>query len=447
MGNPRQRSAPDAHTNRLYQRSGSPYWQAEWYDVEGQRHQRSTRTTDRIAAIALLRAWERAATDPARAAAHETTLKSALEALQELRAQEAAAGRKSLATVTFVTKKAGHPLRLFGETAKLSAVTAKSVDAYIARRRTEGASDSTIHKELVVLRGACALAARRGRWAGDVAKVFPRGFSPSYVPKTRWLPPAELERLLEELSPASRPANWDRAAVVAFIVATGAEWSAVCRARVEDIDLDGGYVRVRGSKNALRDRKVPIAFTWQVRLLTFAVERARGTRDGLLFRPWINVRRALHRACELAKIPPCSPHDLRRTFGHWIRGEGAQPATVGAALGHRDGRMAERVYAALEPWELAAALARESGAPRTVTKVSGTDRSSAQRAHSAHSETPSVSAENAVPRDGIEPPTRGFSIIASNVRLRLPGNGLRVVRGASVTKVSGGSPRRRSAVG
>ena len=429
-------SKRDVGTNRIYKRARSPWWQAEWYDADGRRHQRSTRTDDRIAALALLRQWERSAADPTRAASAETTLREALEALQELRAQEAAAGRKSTATVTFVTKKAGHPLRIFGEHAKLSAVTAKNVDAYIARRRTEGASDSTVHKELVVLRGACALAARRGRWTGDVAKVFPRGFSPAYTPKTRWLPPTEVEKLLEELTPPARPESWDRAALVAFVVATGAEWSAVGRARAEDVDFGNGYVRVRGSKNALRDRRVPIVFTWQVQLLTFALERARGTREGLLFRPWLNVRRALHRACELAKIEPCSPHDLRRTFGHWVRGEGAQPATVGAALGHRDGRMAERVYAALEPWELAAALRRESGA--SVTKVSGTDRSSAHPAHSAHSENPSVFAEKSVPRDGIEPPTRGFSIPASKVQIRLPGSRLRALSGRSVTKVSGG---------
>ena len=424
-------SKRDVGTNRVYLRTGSPYWQAEWYDVEGKRHQRSTRTADRAAAVALLRAWERAAADPARAAADTATLKSALEALQALRAEEAKAGRKSLATVDFVAAKAGHPLRIFGERALLAKINAKAVDGYIAQRRREGASDSTIHKELVVLRGACALAARRGRWAGDVARVFPRGFSPAYTPRTRWLPPAELEVLLEKLPR-------DRAALVAFVVATSAETAAWQRARVEDVDLDAGRVRVRGSKRSYRDRTIPVAFAWQRELLVFALEHARGTKEGLMFRPWGNVRRDLHLACEAAKIAPCSPNDLRRTTGHWTRGEGVQPATVGALLGHRDGRMAERVYAALDVDELAAALARESGAARSVTKVSGTRRSSAQRAHSAHSANGSETAENTVPRDGIEPPTRGFSVLLSNVRLRLPGSVIRLAAVGSVTKVSAG---------
>ena len=423
-------SKRDVGTNRVYLRTGSPYFQAEWYDVEGKRHQRSTRTADRAAAVALLRAWERASADPTRAAADTATLKSALEALQALRAEEAKAGRKSFATVDFVAAKAGHPLRVFGEHAKLAKINARAVDGYIAQRRGEGASDSTIHKELVVLRGACALAARRGRWAGDVSRVFPRGFSPAYVPRTRWLPPAELEALLAALPR-------DRAALVAFVVATSAETAAWQRAQVEDVDLDAGRVRVRGSKRSYRDRVIPVAFTWQRDLLKFALEHARG-KGGLMFRPWGNVRRDLHLACEAAKIAPCSPNDLRRTTGHWTRGEGAQPATVGALLGHRDGRMAERVYARLDVDELAAALARESGAARSVTAVSGTRRSSAQLAHSAHSASGSETAKNTVPRDGIEPPTRGFSVLLSNVRLRLPGSGLRLAAVGSVTKVSAG---------
>ena len=111
-----------------------------------------------------------------------------------------------------------------------------------------------------------------------------------------------------------------------------------------------------------------------------------------------------------------------------------------ATLRHAD----DAVYAALDANELAAALVREthpqrnSDVARSVTKVSGTPRSSAHPAHSAHSPNAHETAGFAVPRDGIEPPTRGFSVLTSTVRVRLPGKGLRLVRTASVTKVSGG---------
>lgn len=194
---------------RIYKWGESPYWQAEWYDLGGQRHQRSTQCTDRRAAEARLREWERDAADPARAAARATTLRIALQALIEARHQDAKAGQKSHATVTFYVKKSGHLLRVLGEALPLAEVTAAAVDGYIAQRRGEGAVDSTVHKELVTLRGALRLAKRRGLWLGDIEAVMPRGFSPRYRPRERWLTAAEAEKLLEALPD-------DRAALVAW---------------------------------------------------------------------------------------------------------------------------------------------------------------------------------------------------------------------------------------
>lgn len=416
-------------SSRVYKRGKSPYWQVEWYDVSGQRHQRSSQCTDRAAALARLREWERSSADPARAASAEATLRDALDALIDLRAEEAKAGRKSHATVAFYVKKAGHPVRVFGADARMTDITAGAIDKYIARRRGEDASDSTIHKELVLLRSACALAARRGLWPHDVGRVFPRGFSPAYVPRTRWLTPDEVSALLPHLP-------IDRAAIVGWIVATGAEWSAVQGATAEDHDLAGGWVRVRGTKRLARDRVVPLAFAWQREMVEWSLEHAR-SQGPRLHRPWGNVRRDLHRACELAQIDPCSPHDLRRTFAHWLRSEGGSPSTVGAALGHRDGRMAERVYAKLGPEELRSAVSREChNSVRDSMKPVAPLALPALRKRLER-------AGNAVPRDGVEPPTRGFSIPSSGIVVRLPASPFVKVAACDVTTVSG--PRLRVA--
>lgn len=137
--------------SRVYKRGGSPYWQAEFYDLSGQRHQRSTQCTDRRAAEARLRELERDAADPARAAARTTTVRDILEAFVTQRHQDARAGRASAETSTFYAKKAGHVVRVFGEGTPVAELNAARVDAFIAQRRTEGAADSTIHKELVTL--------------------------------------------------------------------------------------------------------------------------------------------------------------------------------------------------------------------------------------------------------------------------------------------------------
>jgi len=46
------------------------------------------------------------------------------------------------------------------------------------------------------------------------------------------------------------------------------------------------------------------------------------------------------------RSPPCSPNDLRRTYATWLRAQGVEPQLIGAAMGHRDSRMVERVTGA-----------------------------------------------------------------------------------------------------
>lgn len=92
-------------------------------------------------------------------------------------------------------------------------------------------------------------------------------------------------------------------------------------------------MHVRGTKRETRDRIVPVVFDWQRQLLAVAAAHGGGT-DGLWHRPG-NVRRDLHAACARAGIDPCSPNDLRRTFGHWMRAAGLAPSTVGTARTRR----------------------------------------------------------------------------------------------------------------
>jgi integrase len=63
----------------------------------------------------------------------------------------------------------------------------------------------------------------------------------------------------------------DRAAAVAFIVATAAEWGAVERARREDIELDQRRVLVRGTKRTTRWRIVPLVSDEQRSLIKHAL--------------------------------------------------------------------------------------------------------------------------------------------------------------------------------
>jgi integrase len=334
----------------IYKRGDT--WHCSYFGTNGERVRRSTRCTDRKAAEARARQWERDAADPESAARRDATLDDALKLLLRQREEQARAGRRSTDTAVFYRKKSGHLVRVFEtevagsrKAFPLVRLTPREVDRYVSQRRAEGASESTIHKELVTLRAALKLARRAGIWVGDPAALIPVAFAPDYKPRTRFLTRDELARLLAEVSP-------DRAARVAFMVATSSEWSATTRARHADVATDLTSVRIRGTKRSMRDRVVPIATKAQQELLKYALAHAAG-EEGLLFVPWNNnVVRDLHAACRRAGIPPCSPNDLRRTFATWLRAAGAPTDLIAPVMGHADTRMVERVYGRLSPSDL-----------------------------------------------------------------------------------------------
>jgi hypothetical protein len=212
--------------------------------------------------------------------------------------------------------------------------------------------------------------------------------------------------------------------------------------------------RLRGTKRASRAREVPIVLDWQRSLLAYALERAGGSNGGAgalerLGRksgPDLGVGRgsgahrggaggqdgssadarrnraaparatsglfagepdrfrwALRYACRRAGIDHVTPNDLRRTYATEMHAAGARLSTLAPVLGHMDTRMLERVYAVLPPALIAERLRAELGVRDTI----GTDARRSEST-SATGETPPQS--ETVPRGGIEPPTRGFSV-------------------------------------
>jgi len=111
-------------------------------------------------------------------------------------------------------------------------------------------------------------------------------------------------------------------------------------------------------------------------------------------------------------IAPLSPNDLRRTCATWLRQHQTEPHLIGAFLGHKDSRMAERVYGRIPVESLGAALGQRVGDRRDAF-VPATGKSRGTMGRAARAKRPLFS-QKAVPRDGIEPPTRGFSIPCSH---------------------------------
>jgi len=319
--------------NPVYLRGGV-YWCYARNPNGGRGTRISTKCRDKAAAVAFWRELERQSVTPAHQAAAETSL---ADALDRRIAERTNAGRAA-GTISMLTQKARHLNRLLGADTRLSRIGAAEIDGYVQDRLKEGASRSTVHKELVTLRGALRLAKRRGEYARDLGEVMPLDFSVKYKPKTRALSFTEIRSLLAKL-PAPRRA------LVGFLIATGATYpSELARLRPSDVDVTRWRVRLRGTKRDSRDRVVPI--------VAFARPWVEAALPYLPFARWSNIRRDLHQACDAAKIARCSPNDLRRTLATLLRAHGVEPQLLAPMLGHADSRMVERVYGRLAPDQL-----------------------------------------------------------------------------------------------
>lgn len=316
----------------LYLR-GNVWWCRVRNPQGGRRIPQSTGCRDYGAAVTEWRRLERASILSPDRPKDETPLRVALKARYE---ERKAAGRRA-GTLRMYDVKGRQLTRVLGAETMLEYIDAKAVDGYVQARVRDGAARTTVARELTTLRGALRLAKRHGKYHKDLGEVMPE-FSPGYKPKTRALSEKEIAKLLRALPKK-------RAAVVAFLLATGATYpSELLALRREDVDLRRWRVHLPGTKRETRDRVVPI--------VDFARPWLSLAMKSWPFEPWSNVRRDLHQACDAAGIAHCSPNDLRRSVATLMRARGVEPSLIGAFLGHNDSRMAERVYGRLSPEQL-----------------------------------------------------------------------------------------------
>jgi len=224
---------------------------------------------------------------------------------------------------------------------------------YIHERRVMKAgkrnvSDRCIRRELGVLRMALAIAKSQGLWAGDLDIIVPPNFCPPPAPKGDRIGRPEARRLFPLLGP-------DAAAALAFILATGAEMSAVGNALKADIPEDlvtCSSVLVRGTKNANRWAPVPIVTDEQRLLLAYAQKHACGKGEKL-FRNPNGLLRALRDACKEEQLTVVSPHDIRRSAGQWLVDLGVPIELVSKFMRHADTRITETIYAEVKRADVA----------------------------------------------------------------------------------------------
>ena len=137
-------------------------------------------------------------------------------------------------------------------------------------------------------------------------------------------------------------------------------------------------------------------------------------------RPQVRARRGACVAigCD-GNAEPVSPNDLRRSYASWLKQRGADSAAVAKLLGHASTRMVDLVYGHLSDQTLARTVAMLPPSPAApALRSAGVAEHSApmrRRAPVGRMTSGVLRSETAgsVPRAGVEPATRGFSVRCS----------------------------------
>jgi integrase len=406
---------------KLYKR-GKIYY-GDYVDRDRQRVQRSLRTSDREVARARLRDLELSTTDSGPHASQ--ALADALDWFTgTVHAGSPVGTRESY------EQKARHLARLLGEY-QLDALTRDRVLSYIASRAREGAHEHSVHKELVVLRGALKAAKERQPplFHGEVAAVVPR-FKTKYDPRRTHLSPEQFmaltRHLVAPLPPGAKPETVEasearRARRVFFcmmIAFASPRLGELHKMRWED-HVDLRLNRLQIPKGKTEPRAITIAPILRPWIEAFH-EQAGGV--GPVVEAWGSCRRDLANACKRAGVPRVTPNDLRRTFASWLVQARESLFVVSKLLGHNSTRMVEKVYGQLTQDVLDGAVAKLPGndCHAGVTDTAQNAGEHGARGAGASSRLAAISVEESaisggsvVPRDGIEPPTRGFSVRCS----------------------------------
>lgn len=224
-----------------------------------------------------------------------------------------------------------------------SEITPELVDRWLTERSAR-VSRTTINRDLRVLRvclrwgearGHCQAPALTGRADLREAKRHPARVVPS---------PAEMGRVLDALTPPRA-----RAAVAALWL-TGLRIEELRHLRVGAlrdgtlfVEPEAGTADEAWTSKGYRTRAIPLGETAQRAVVGYLAVAA-GRESAPPTEGWLLKR--LHVACDVARVPRCGLHDLRRAFATEASRAGVPTTVIARWLGHAAVATTERYLAA-----------------------------------------------------------------------------------------------------
>lgn len=239
-----------------------------------------------------------------------------------------------------------HISRFFAKR-KLAEVTRQDVEIYRIRRLEEGASPSTINREVAQIKHMLSVAET---W-GLIKRNPIKGMKDLKENDDRWryLTREEFERLRAVISPHYTD-------LLTFLTYTGIRLGDVLALRWRDVDLDKGIVVIRGSQTkGGKTYSVPL-HEEVLAVLRKRAEQRKSKEDRIFPHSGPSFRKAFKRALRLAGLPTTIRiHDLRHTFASWLALGGVPLQQIQLLLGHKDFQTTLR-YAHLNPSVLRGAI-------------------------------------------------------------------------------------------
>jgi|SRR5215510_10069041 len=392
--------------------------------VGGRRLKRSAGTTSRAVANKRLEAWKAAIQQGMYVPDAEQTRFDDLVAL--LLDDYRANGRKSLDRV----EDAIDHLREIFTGSRAQAITTERIGGYVRHRHGERAANATINRELAALKRMFRLGERAGK---VVRRPFIAMLQENNA-RTGFFERGQFDLVLVHL-PEDLKAVFETDYITGWRVK-----SEILARQWGHVDFQSGWLRLEpGETKNGEGRQFPLtpalrAVLQRQRERTLAVEKATRTtipwvfhRDGQRIK---SFRRAWLTACKRAGVLGRVPHDFRRTAVRNLERAGVPRSTAMKMVGHRTESIYRR-YAIVDETMLkegavklqrlhelqqrsASNVVRLADAKRLGSSSGRVPRKERERiTRETRSNSSTSRGKNMVGRDGIEPPTPGFSVLFS----------------------------------
>jgi integrase len=219
---------------------------------------------------------------------------------------------------------------------ELQEITPLHVNQFMAKRQKDDVKNSTINRELTVLKKMLGLAMEWGYRIDRNPVKKGNFFSEEQYRRGRVLQPDEEQRLFEAAALHLRP-------ILVCALATGMRYSEILTLTWQNVDMEKKLITIRPeSSKSGKQRVIPVNEQLYGEFVRLKSLSSGGSQRVFLYedsgtgemRPVKTVARSFKAACRRAGIENMRFHDLRHTVGTRLIGRGVDAISVKNILGH-----------------------------------------------------------------------------------------------------------------